>query len=72
MFPVGEFPRAGETGFSPKSAAMVAGTIDATGIASNFGKIANGSVSVITTVLSFSIFSPLIVEAFPAAKSRAP
>ena len=59
-------------GLSPKSAATVAGTIDATGIASSFGKIANGSVSVMTTVLSFSIFRPLMDEALPAAKSVAP
>ena len=49
-----------------------AGTTDATGIASNFGKIARAVSSVMRTVLSSMAVTPMTVEAFPAAKSRAP
>jgi len=41
--------------------------IDATGIASSFGKIANGSFSVMTTVESFGAASQETLFAFPFA-----
>ena len=48
------------------------GSTDATGMASSFGKMANGSSSVITTVLSSRAARPATEDALPAAKSRAP
>ena len=54
-------------GFCPKSAEGLPGMMEVTGIASNFGKIENGSLRVITTVESFGAAMPEIVFALLAA-----
>ena len=55
------------TGFWPKSAGGLSGTIEVTGIAINLGKIANGSFRVTTTVVSLGAASPVMAWPLPAA-----